>query len=83
MEQISSYGHLTDCQEVPITFPPQHQIRQPGFEYAMKPQPVSECGKTCRKLENKVTLITGGDRGIGRAVPPFFFSGGASVCPVA
>ena len=21
MEQISSYGHLTDCQEVPITFP--------------------------------------------------------------
>ena len=44
MEQISSYGHLTDCQEVPITFPPQHQIRQPGFEYAMKPQPVSECG---------------------------------------
>jgi len=68
MEQISNYGHLTDCQEVPITFPPQHQSRQPGFEYAMKPQPVSEREHICRKLENKVALITGGDSGIGRAI---------------
>ena len=82
MEQISSYGHLTDCKEVPITFPPQHQIRQPGFEYAMKPQPVSECGKTCRKLENKVTLITGGDSGIGRAVAYDFTREGADVALV-
>ena len=82
MEQISGYGHLTDCQEVPITFPPQHQIRQPGFEYAMKPQPVSECGKTCRKLENKVTLITGGDSGIGRAVAYDFTREGADVALV-
>lgn len=82
MEQISSYGHLTDCQEVPVTFPPQHQIRQPGFEYAMKPQPVSECGKTCRKLENKVALITGGDSGIGRAVAYDFTKEGADVALV-
>ena len=82
MEQISRYGHLTDCQEVPITFPPQHQIRQPGFEYAMKPQPVSECGKTCRKLENKVALITGGDSGIGRAVAYDFTREGADVALV-
>lgn len=82
MEQISSYGHLTDCHEVPITFPPQHQIRQPGFEYAMRPQPVSECGKTCRKLENKIALITGGDSGIGRAVAYDFTREGADVALV-
>lgn len=62
------YGYLTDCQEVPITFPPQHQNRQPGFEYVMEPPPVSECGKMSRKLEGKVSLITGGDSGISRAV---------------
>ena len=82
MEQISSYGNLTDCQEVPITFPSQHQIRQPGFEYAMKPQPVSECGRTCRKLENKVAVISGGDSGIGRAVAYDFTKEGADVALV-
>lgn len=60
-------------------FPPQHQNRQPGFEYVMKPVPTSECGKTCRKLENKVALITGGDSGIGRAVAYDFVKQGASV----
>lgn len=60
-------------------FPPQHQNRQPGFEYVMQPLPVSECGKQCRKLENKVALITGGDSGIGRAVAYDFVKEGASV----
>ncbi|MCM1541682.1 MAG: SDR family oxidoreductase [Blautia sp.] len=60
-------------------FPPQHQNRQPGFQYVMDPIPVSECGKTCRKLENKVALITGGDSGIGRAVAYDFVKEGASV----
>ena len=60
-------------------FPPQHQDRQPGFEYVMKPQPVSECGEKCRKLKNKVALITGGDSGIGRAVAYDFVKEGASV----
>ncbi len=60
-------------------FPPQHQDRQPGFEYVMDPLPVSECGKRCRKLENKVALITGGDSGIGRAVAYDFVKEGAAV----
>ena len=60
-------------------FPPQHQNRQPGFEYVMNPVPTSECGKTYRKLENKVALITGGDSGIGRAVAYDFVKQGASV----
>jgi hypothetical protein len=31
------YGSETQCKEVPLTFPPQHQDRQPGFEYVMGP----------------------------------------------
>jgi len=79
MEHNNSYGYLTDCQEVPITFPPQHQDRQPGFEYVMEPKPVSECGKACRKLEGRTALITGGDSGIGRAVAYDFVKQGADV----
>ena len=59
---------MPDINKNDEAFPPQHQNRQPGFEYVMNPQPVSECGKMCRKLEHKVALITGGDSGIGRAV---------------
>lgn len=62
-----------------VAFPPQHQERQPGFEYVMKPIPTSECGRTCKKLKNKVALITGGDSGIGRAVAYDFVKEGASV----
>lgn len=58
MEHNNSYGYLTDCREVPITFPPQHQDRQPGFAYVMDPEPVSECGKACRKPEGRTALIT-------------------------
>lgn len=62
-----------------MAFPPQHQNRQPGFEYVMKPVPVSECGRQYGKLKNKVALITGGDSGIGRAVAYDFVKEGASV----
>lgn len=79
MEHNNNYGYLTDCREIPITFPPQHQDRQPGFEYVMDPHPTSECGKGCRKLEGKAALITGGDSGIGRAVAYDFVKQGADV----
>lgn len=35
MEHNNSYGYLTDCREVSITFPPQHQDRQLGLESVM------------------------------------------------
>jgi len=63
-------------------FPPQHQDRLPGLEYVMDPRPVSECGRTCRKLEGRVALITGGDSGIGRAVAYDFVKAGAEVALV-
>ena len=81
---ISYNNHHTpdDYKEFPTSFPPQHQKEQPGLQYIMKPQPVSECCKPGRKLENKTALITGGDSGIGRAVAYDFVKEGACVALV-
>ena len=63
-------GTEEKCRTVGLTFPPQHQPRQPGMEYLMDPLPIAEnpAVKGSGKLKGKTALITGGDSGIGRAV---------------
>lgn len=50
------YSQETQCKQVPITFPPQHQDRQPGLEYLMCPLPIADnpAYKGSGKLAGKV-----------------------------
>lgn len=75
------YSYEEKCEQVPITFPPQHQNMQPGLEYLMNPIPISDNPdyKGSGKLAGKVAIITGGDSGIGRAVAIGFAKEGASL----
>ncbi|MFF2479851.1 SDR family oxidoreductase [Paenibacillus sp. NPDC058071] len=78
------YSQETVCNQVPITFPPQHQDVQPGIQAIMQPQPISDNPNYIGsgKLANKAAIITGGDSGIGRAVSIAFAKEGADVAIV-
>jgi NAD(P)-dependent dehydrogenase (short-subunit alcohol dehydrogenase family) len=61
--------------------PAQEQARQPGLRSEMTPRPKAEMRayRAAGKLKGKVTLISGGDSGIGRAVAIAFAKEGAEV----
>jgi NAD(P)-dependent dehydrogenase (short-subunit alcohol dehydrogenase family) len=73
---------MSPDQEKPLR--KQHQDRQPGREYKMQPRPKSDdpSYRGSGKLQDKVSLITGGDSGIGRAVAIAFAKEGADVSVV-
>jgi NAD(P)-dependent dehydrogenase (short-subunit alcohol dehydrogenase family) len=67
---------------LPVSYPPQHQDRQPGIEAIMVPRPISEPPVPSipgGKLLNKVAVITGGDSGIGRAAAYALSKEGADI----
>ncbi|RIW28775.1 SDR family oxidoreductase [Bacillus salacetis] len=75
------YSYKRKCKTMPVPFPPQHQMQQPGMEYLMNPQPISEdpSYRGSQKLKGKVVIMTGGDSGIGRAAAYAMAKEGADI----
>ncbi len=75
------FSYTTECLNIPITFPAQHQDIQPGMEYLMNPKPIFDNPYyvPSNKLKGKVAIISGGDSGIGRAISILFAKEGASI----
>lgn len=74
-------GYKNENIKIPITFPKQHQLIQPGMEYEMNPLPIFDKPDyipSC-KLKDKVVIISGGDSGIGRAISVLFAKEGANL----
>jgi NAD(P)-dependent dehydrogenase (short-subunit alcohol dehydrogenase family) len=65
-------------EEKPVR-PAQEIKSEQGQEAQMQPQPVYEKSRKEKQLAGKVTIITGGDSGIGRAVSVAFAKEGATV----
>lgn len=65
--------------------PKQEQNTHPGLEYKMNPEPIYDHPRynyTNERLKGKVSIITGGDSGIGRAVSVSLAKSGSDVCVV-
>lgn len=75
------YSYTNECLNIPLTFPPDHQDKQPGMEYLMEPKPIFDNPYyiPSNKLKGKVAIITGGDSGIGRAISILFAKEGSNI----
>lgn len=82
--QYPYYSLKDECKRIPITFPAQHQDVQSGMEYLMNPLPIFDNPEVTGsgKLKDKVTIITGGDSGIGRAISVLFAKEGSDIAIV-